>query len=72
MQYRLDGAELRRRRLAKGLRPAVLAVAVDRTEACIRQYELDQSNPPLSILSELCNLLDCEPSDLLVAVEQAS
>jgi transcriptional regulator with XRE-family HTH domain len=71
MSYRFDRDEYRRRRKAAGLRPEQIALAVGRTTGAVTNYELGRAIPPLRVLAQLCELLDCTPNDLLRSVDEA-
>jgi transcriptional regulator with XRE-family HTH domain len=66
-----DGAEARRRRKAMGLKQEHVALHVDRSADLIGCWERGESVPSVPLLLELCDLLGCEPHDLLRPVEPA-
>jgi transcriptional regulator with XRE-family HTH domain len=70
MQYVLDGAEMRRRRKAKGLSSTQLAANVGRAEQTLSGYERNTSVPSVGVLGRICDVLGCKPSDLLVPVDE--
>ena len=62
--FAFDGAELRRRRLALGLKREHVAIATNRTAESITSWELGRQVPPTPVVMALCHVLDCEPADL--------
>jgi transcriptional regulator with XRE-family HTH domain len=61
-----NGAELRRRRTAKGIKRTVFAVMLDRSGEQVTNYELGRTVPPMGVLLAMCEILDCEPGDLVI------
>lgn len=72
MAYRLDHAELKRRRLLAGLKAEAVAIAVDRTKETIVSYELGRVVPPMPVLLTLCDLYGCDPADVFVPVDDTA
>jgi transcriptional regulator with XRE-family HTH domain len=67
MKYRFDHVELKRRRIESGKKPELIALEIDRTKEAYSAYERGIATPPTAVLLAICDLLGCEPSDLLVA-----
>jgi DNA-binding XRE family transcriptional regulator len=72
VRYRVDHDELKRRRLAAGLKAEAVALAIDRTKETVVSYEMGRVVPPLAVLFDLCALYDCELVDVLIAVDDTA
>jgi transcriptional regulator with XRE-family HTH domain len=68
--YRFDFAQLKPRRLALGLSREQVAVATGRSKESITSYELGRSVPNTETVLALCPVLECQPEDLLVPVDE--
>ena len=62
--YCFSGPELRRRRIAAGLRHEHVAVATNRTKESVRAWEVGRANPSAIDIGRLCDVLGCTPADL--------
>lgn len=62
------GARLKRARMNKGLTQEALARQLDVVSRTIIMWEKGESEPRASQVSELCRILQIEPTDLLDAV----
>ena len=60
-----DGAEAMRRRVALGLARDHVGHLVGRGTESLVSYELGRNIPPTQVVLDLCDVLGCEPSDLL-------
>lgn len=69
---KFNGAELRRRREARGIRPEVLAVGVERSSATIHLYEVGRVIPTADMVGRLAAVLDCVPGDLFAEVAEVA
>jgi transcriptional regulator with XRE-family HTH domain len=63
--YRFDGLKLRRLRVAKRIRPETMAARLGRSLSTLTFYEKGRIDPPLRVLCQICEVLDCSPEDLL-------
>ena len=66
-QIIFDGAEMRRRRQARGLTRTQLGARIDRCAETVGFYELGLRTPQLRALCAICDELGCRPNDLLVS-----
>ena len=65
MDAKSFGERLRMRRIAKGLTQKELAKKVGISQRMINYYENHAINPPISIISNLCNALKISSDELL-------
>jgi DNA-binding XRE family transcriptional regulator len=69
LPYRLDPVELKRHRLAAGLKAEAVAITINRTKETLVAYELGRAIPPMPILLVLCDLYGCAPADVLIPAD---
>jgi transcriptional regulator with XRE-family HTH domain len=62
--YVFDGAELRRRRKANGLRIEGLAALADLSHKTLVFYESGRTKPSSEMVGKLAAILGCDPGDL--------
>lgn len=64
MARTFSGPRLRDARIAAGLSPEQLAIAVGRSVHSIQSYQIGRVSPPLHVLSLLAQALDVDVTDL--------
>lgn len=69
---RFDHVELKRRRIASGKKPELLALIIERTKEAYIAYETGRTVPPTPVVLALCDELDCSPDDLLRPVDDGA
>jgi transcriptional regulator with XRE-family HTH domain len=68
-RYRLDGVELKRRRLLSGKKPELLALSLGITKETYIGYEQERITPTAKRLFALCDELDCRADDVMLPVD---
>lgn len=66
---RFSGAKLRMARVAAGVRPETVAIAIGRSSYTISAYERDTVAPPANVIANIATALDCSPSDFFEVME---
>ncbi|ACZ84844.1 helix-turn-helix domain-containing protein [Streptosporangium roseum] len=66
MARKFSGPRLRAARTAAKLSRAKLAIGVGRTAQSIYLYERESVTPPVNVLAQIADFLDCRFDDLLV------
>jgi hypothetical protein len=69
--YRFDHQKLRDLVDESGQPLELLALKVGRTRPAIESYLRGRSVPPAPVVAALCDVLGCQPEDLLVVVPDA-
>ena len=64
--FGFDGAEMRRRRVARKIRPELMAVLTGLSVMSISGYERGRITPSTKALCRIATALACSPNDLLV------
>lgn len=64
---KFSGERLRYARLAAGLRPEHVAVAICRSVDSVRGYETGRIDPPASLVAKLAAAVGTEPGELFAA-----
>ena len=68
-RYRFNSETLKRLRVASGKKPKAIALGIDRAKEAYIAYERGVAVPPTPVMLALCDLLGCEPADLVDAVD---
>jgi transcriptional regulator with XRE-family HTH domain len=72
MARKFSGQLLRAHRLAAGLKPEHVAIAVDRSTFSVREYELGRVTPPVDMLGTLADFFGCPVDDFFATPTDAS